>query len=83
EAKQQAVARYQHGTVITHTTFTLPWVTPLVEGVQGLMGRDWWPYGLEANRKALDAFLGYHHEQGLSKRRYQPEELFLPELLSD
>jgi 4,5-dihydroxyphthalate decarboxylase len=29
----------------------------------------------------LDAFLRYHHEQGLSKRRLRPEELFAPETL--
>jgi hypothetical protein len=27
---------------------------------------DWWPYGIEANRKAIDTFLRYHFEQGLS-----------------
>jgi len=45
------------------------------------MGEDWWPYGLEPNRKVLDTFLRYHHEQGLSKRRLQPEELFARETL--
>jgi len=29
----------------------------------------------------LDTFLRYHHEQGLSKRRLQPDELFAPETL--
>jgi 4,5-dihydroxyphthalate decarboxylase len=29
----------------------------------------------------LEAFLRYHHEQGLSKRRLAPEELFAPETL--
>ena len=32
------------------------------------MGDDFWPYGLERNRKTLETFLRYHHEQGLSKR---------------
>jgi len=45
------------------------------------MGDDWWPYGVEANRQVLDTFLRYHHEQGLSKRRLAPEELFAPETL--
>jgi len=45
------------------------------------MGEDWWPYGLAPNRHVLDAFLRYHHEQGLSRRRYAPEELFAPETL--
>jgi 4,5-dihydroxyphthalate decarboxylase len=45
------------------------------------MGDDWWPYGFEPNRHVLDTFLRYHHEQGLSKRRLQPEDLFAPETL--
>ena len=45
------------------------------------MGRDWWPYGFEPNRAGLDTFLRYHYEQGLSKRRLKPEELFAPETM--
>jgi 4,5-dihydroxyphthalate decarboxylase len=29
----------------------------------------------------LDTFLRYHHEQGLSKRRLKPEDMFAPETL--
>jgi len=29
----------------------------------------------------LDTFLRYHHEQGLSKRRFKPEEIFARETL--
>ena len=36
------------------------------------MGQDFWPYGLEANRHAIDTFSRYHFEQGLSKRRVAP-----------
>jgi 4,5-dihydroxyphthalate decarboxylase len=42
------------------------------------MGEDFWPYGLEANRKTLDAFLRHHHAQGLSPRLVAAEELFHP-----
>ena len=48
-----------------------------------LMGDDLWPYGLAKNRPVLDTFLRYHHEQGLSPRRFAPEELFVPETLGD
>ena len=47
------------------------------------MGDDPWPYGLEPNRKTLAAFLRYHHEQGLSRRLFTPEELFASETLGD
>jgi 4,5-dihydroxyphthalate decarboxylase len=59
----------------------LPWLTAHVEEAATLMGDDWWPYGFERNVKTLDTFLRYHHEQGLSRRRLKPEELFAPESL--
>lgn len=59
----------------------LPWANALMEANDRLFGPDWWPYGVSANRSELDAFLRYHHEQGLSKRRWTVEEIFAPELL--
>jgi 4,5-dihydroxyphthalate decarboxylase len=59
----------------------LPWMIAEVEEVRREMGHDWWPYGLERNRAALDTFLRYHHEQGLSRERLRPEQLFAPETL--
>ncbi len=59
----------------------LPWLTSHVAETEELMGRDFWPYGYEANLHALRTFLRYHHEQGLSKRLLAPEELFAPESL--
>ena len=46
-----------------------------------LLGEDWWPYSVSANRTALDTFLRYHHEQGLSARRWTVEEIIAPDLL--
>jgi 4,5-dihydroxyphthalate decarboxylase len=62
-------------------TSMLPWQVAAVEEARAELGADWWPYGLASNRAALDAFLRYHHEQGLSPRRLAPEELFAPETL--
>jgi len=59
----------------------LPWLTKHVEDARALMGDDHWPYGFAPNREALATFLRYHHEQGLSKRLLEPEELFAPETL--
>ena len=52
-----------------------------VEEARRELGDDWWAYGFEANRLVLDTFLRYHHEQGLSKARMKPEDLFAPESL--
>jgi 4,5-dihydroxyphthalate decarboxylase len=66
-------------------TAALPYMLPFLpldhERVVEKMGRDYWPYGLEPNRHVLETFLRYHHEQGLSPRRLEPEELFAPETL--
>ena len=59
----------------------LPWLGAHVEDAQREMGDDFWPYGLERNRKTLETFLRYHFEQGLSKRLLTPDELFAPESL--
>jgi 4,5-dihydroxyphthalate decarboxylase len=59
----------------------LPWLTAHVDETRREMGGDWWAYGLAPNRHVLDAFLRYHHQQGLSKRRLAPDELFAPESL--
>jgi len=59
----------------------LPWLTAHVAETRAAMGDDFWPYGLERNRAALSTFVRYSHEQGLAKRRLEPEELFVPESL--
>jgi 4,5-dihydroxyphthalate decarboxylase len=60
----------------------LPWLTAHIEDLVRNMGHDWWPYGFESNRHVIETFLRYHHEQGLSKRRLRPQELFAPETLA-
>ena len=59
----------------------LPWSVAHVEEARREMGEDWWSYGLAPNRRVLETFLRYHHEQGLSKRRFAAEELFAKETL--
>jgi hypothetical protein len=46
-----------------------PWANALLEQDSELFPDDWWPYGLAVNRVALDTFLRYHYEQGLSARK--------------
>jgi 4,5-dihydroxyphthalate decarboxylase len=54
----------------------VPWMNSLVERNGTEFPSDWWPYGLEANRDAVDTYLRYHYEQGLSQRRWHVEEIF-------
>jgi 4,5-dihydroxyphthalate decarboxylase len=59
----------------------LPWSSAEEEQTRKLMGDDYWPYGFEANRHVLETFTRYSFEQGLSKRKLDPAELFAPETL--
>ena len=40
----------------------LPWLTAHVEETRREMGEDFWPYGIERNRRTLETFLRYSHE---------------------
>ena len=60
------------------TKVTMPFVEERMAETRELMGDDFWPYGLESNRKQLEVFLRHHHSQGLSSRLVKPEELFHP-----
>jgi len=77
QAAQQLT--YDNLAVTSAMTTMLPWQVAAVEEARAELGDDWWPYGFAKNRAVLDTFLRYHHEQGLSSRRLQPEELFAPE----
>ncbi|WP_410593851.1 4,5-dihydroxyphthalate decarboxylase [Amycolatopsis sp. lyj-23] len=79
-AKDAAAERYRRGRRLYQVQTMLPWANALVDDTLAEFGEDWWPYGISANRTALDTYLRYHHEQGLSSRRWQVEEVFAPEL---
>ena len=57
-------------------TISLPWVGQEIEETRKLMGENFWPYGIEPNRKALETLFEYSHEQGLASRKLAIEELF-------
>jgi hypothetical protein len=40
----------------------VPWMNALIERNGQEFPEDWWPYGISANRAALDAYPRYHHE---------------------
>ena len=59
----------------------LPWLDGARRGGAARDGRGLVALRPRANRATLDTFLRYHHEQGLSKRRLAPDELFARETL--
>ena len=78
KAKQKA---YDNLETTTSLKVTLPWVTTEFEETRRLMGKNFWPYGIEANRKELELVMRYAYEQGLIKRSIKFEELFHPSTL--
>ncbi|MEJ7665060.1 MAG: hypothetical protein WKG07_38840 [Hymenobacter sp.] len=81
EAKEVAMERYRKGLMEQSMDLMVPWFSELLDENSRLFPPDWWPYGVAANRKAVDTFLRYSFEQGLSKRRLTCEDIFVPELL--
>lgn len=82
DAKDSAMENYKKGLIFNNISIMLPWFSHLIDEDRHMLGDDWWPYGIEANRKAVDTFLRYHFEQGLSKRLLTCEDIFIPELLT-
>ena len=81
EAKDLAQRTYLKDAAKQHMSLVTPWFSKLFEENLRLLGEDWWPYGVAANRKAVDTFLRYHHEQGLSRRLLTSDDIFVPEFL--
>ena len=66
---------------VTASPVPLPWVAEYAEASRRILGDDFWPYGVEANRATLDAFLDFAAEQGVSRRRLDVRELFVESTL--
>jgi 4,5-dihydroxyphthalate decarboxylase len=63
---------------VTALKVGLPWIGSEAQATRDLMGHDFWPYGVEPNRKTLETMTRYSYEQGLAVRKLSVEELFVP-----
>jgi len=77
-AKEMAVAELA---TTQAPKITLPWATAELAATREVLGYDFWPYGIERNRRSLEAMLRYSHAEGLCNRRLAVQELFAPETL--
>ena len=75
KAKDMAVADLEK---LSAFAVTLPWIEAEYRATQAVLGKDIWPYGIEANRKAIETLCRYLHEQGFTRRRMTTDELFAP-----
>ena len=78
EAKTMAYANLESTTVVRTS---LPWAKDEYESTVEIMGDNYWKYGIEANRKELEAIMRYVYEQGLVKEQIGFEEMFAPSTL--
>jgi 4,5-dihydroxyphthalate decarboxylase len=76
EAKRRSIARASQEGV---PMFPVPWSLAAVQEAKSIIGEDYFPYGVAANRPTLEAFLRWAHEQGVAHRRLTPEEIFPPQ----
>lgn len=73
---------YPELTQMAALKIALPWLGQEIQDTVALMGKDYWAYGAKENKTALDAFLQYHFEQGLSgKNKLTLEDIFIPSTL--
>jgi len=73
---------YRQLETIGHLFTTLPWPVEELSRPRGLMGEDFWSYGVEDNRRELAAVSRYAFEQGIIDRQLAVEDLFAPSTLS-
>jgi 4,5-dihydroxyphthalate decarboxylase len=73
EAKRRSITRALDGNICR---FPIPWCFDYAEKSRQTFGNDFWPYGIERNRKTLEAFVRYANEQGVAHRPVTLEELY-------
>jgi 4,5-dihydroxyphthalate decarboxylase len=83
KAFEEAKARVEPNlTEIDALITMLPWLTAEAENTIDEMGPDYWPYGVDQNRKTIEAQLRWAYEQGMSKKLWTVEEMFHPSTMT-
>lgn len=77
ESKRRSLERIED---LTASRLPVPWAAAIVGELSKNFGADPFPYGLEANRKTLDAFCRFAHAQGVTAKKLTPDDLFPKEV---
>lgn len=78
EAKRRSVERALYTGA---SMYPFPWCYEYASRTKDVIGDDIFPYGVDANKVPLEAFLDFCVEQGVTSRRLQVEELFAKQTL--
>ena len=60
----------------------LPWMEAEAAETKALMGTDYWRYGVKDCAHEIEVMTRYAHEQGLTRRKLDIEELFAPSIFA-
>jgi len=77
EAKRRSLERIRD---LTASRIPVPWAAAVAGEWSKNFGDNPFPYGLEDNRKTLDAFCRFAHAQGVTAKRLTPDDLFPKEV---
>ena len=75
ESKERARKRMEFTGALR---YMLPWLPEALDEIRDVFGGDCWVYGVEENRKTLEALVRYLFEQSMIEREVDVEELFAP-----
>ena len=75
EAKDWALDKMRFADV---QRYMLPWLYGDLDEIDEIFGGNPWPYGINANRAAIEALIRFMAEQGMIRREMAPEDLFAP-----
>lgn len=73
EAKRRSVERMRF---IGVSLVPIPWCYERAYRARDVFGKTYWPYGIEDNRKTLEAFLKWAFQQGVCHRQLAVEDIF-------
>lgn len=79
EARRRSIERILD---LTASHVPIPWGNDYAREGKALMGDDFFTYGIESNRRTLEAFLQYAFEQGVCEKHLRPEDIFPAQLQS-
>jgi 4,5-dihydroxyphthalate decarboxylase len=80
-ARDEGYRRLEAMSRATSLPLMLPFLGSDVADTRRILGADFWPYGVNANRTTLEALCRYSFDQGLSARSMSVAELFAESLL--
>jgi 4,5-dihydroxyphthalate decarboxylase len=77
EARRRSLERIRD---VTASRIPVPWAASIAGEWSRNFGDDPFPYGLEQNRRTLDAFCRFAHAQGVTAKKLAPDDLFPKEV---